>query len=238
MPVRDDNHGPIQPPQSHIDFILRVGGKNPYGEPLYRLVWAENRYRPEGGIWHDWDENLTVQERGGLITDEQGRFRPSDKKPLRIVAEIRKVHKYMGAHGPLKGWIIERWQPAFMYGARDSWPKHPVTGQPILGPWPEFGDYEKVTDPAVHLPALSTIKNAIEKCEFNREYHKQSVEAAVREAVNEAEFRYEEKMRKEMEEAIAFFRDQLSPWNHISLSAGRWREELARRAGVREHAGN
>jgi len=36
---------------------------NPYGEPLYRLVWAEGRFVESGGEWLDWDENLSITER-------------------------------------------------------------------------------------------------------------------------------------------------------------------------------
>jgi hypothetical protein len=59
-------------PKSLKDTLLRVGGTNPYGEPMFRLVRAEDRISRAAGEWNRWAEDLSVDDRGGLgINDIQ-----------------------------------------------------------------------------------------------------------------------------------------------------------------------
>lgn len=53
------------PPEA-LKYCLDVGGENPYGEPLFRLCLAEDRIMQAAGEWNQWDEDATVEERGGL----------------------------------------------------------------------------------------------------------------------------------------------------------------------------
>jgi len=56
-------------PQAHRDAILNVGGRNPYEEPLYRLVLAEDRVTRAAGEWTIWGEEVSLDDRGGLGLD-------------------------------------------------------------------------------------------------------------------------------------------------------------------------
>lgn len=53
-------------PPELLKYCLIAGGENPYGEPLIRLCLAEDRIMQAAGEWNQWDENATVEERGGL----------------------------------------------------------------------------------------------------------------------------------------------------------------------------
>jgi hypothetical protein len=235
--VRTDIQGEPRAPKSYEEFLRRVGGKNPYGELQYRLVYTDTRFQSQAGMWKDWDPTLSIQERGGMIQNDHGYMIASAATPDRVLLEVRDVLKY--PHMPER-WILERWCPAHYYGSKASWESLvvPETTLPLMGPFPEFGDYEMVAGPAEELPSHTYLKQAIEACEELREEHRGTVEQVIAERVSDAEYAYEQQSRAEMEENVAFFRDQLSPWGSSSLAAGRWRQDLANRAGVKEHAGN
>lgn len=52
-------------PQEFQDELTRVGGTNPYGEPIFRVVWGSYTFRWAGGYWVDGLEgNREVAESG------------------------------------------------------------------------------------------------------------------------------------------------------------------------------
>ena len=83
-------------------LLERIGGKNPYGQPNYRIVWSEDRM--------EWRFDEHKRKYG------DGRDR----------------------------WVLEKWVAPQEYGSRQEWEAcvEPVTYLPILGPYPENGDYE------------------------------------------------------------------------------------------------
>ena len=145
-------------------FLLRIGGKNPHGEPMYRLVLAQRCTTLVGGLWHDWEDNLSLAERGGMVATDRG-MAPSPHRPQRVVADLRKVQRYPD----MQGWILQRWYPVHMYGvSRQWWESQVVPGSdvPLLGPYPETGNYEKVSGaPVDHEPSLSRLEDAIRRVE-------------------------------------------------------------------------
>lgn len=225
--LRDEVRGVLRPPREIQEFMLRVGGYTPFGEAMYRMEWAENIYQLEGGIWTEWDDDVPVSERGGLY---------STATPKSVTVDLREVLRYPG----MVGWIIERWESVDYFGGKQSWEaaKVPGTDIPFLGPLNEHGRYVLVSGPSVEMPTTLDIKGAIEQVEWNKDQHHGSVERATQEALNDATYRYEEEGRKLRERAEATFRDAMSPWHSTGLAAGRWRNEMAKRAGITEHAGN
>ena len=82
-------------PQSIEDFLVRIGGRNPYGESNYRACLAQYRFIKAGETWNDWDEALETNERGGLTFNEElMAMAPSGNKPIRVVAEMRDIPRY------------------------------------------------------------------------------------------------------------------------------------------------
>lgn len=232
--TRDDIKGEPRCPKYIEEFLRRVGGKNPLNESIYRCVHTTTRYKIEGGAWNLWDENLTLQERGGLILSEQGLLIPSPHKPNRVEVGLREMLKYSG----FVGWVVERWMPASFYGTRDAWPH--LQGHadiPLLGPYPIDGDYEACSTISAELPSLGDLHNAIlTQVAWNESRLQEDVTSIVKQRAYEAEWEFEEQMRKEREENEYRIRDFLSPWKSLSLEASRWRNDAARKAGVKEHA--
>lgn len=109
--------------------LIRAGGLNPLGEPLYRMVWGWSRLSPIGGKWEDKDKT---------------------------VFEMRMLPKYMSTdeHGNLtfNRWHIEKWLPPETYGSPEEWYASTIeyedevhkTGRFLyaLGEYPSRGEYE------------------------------------------------------------------------------------------------
>lgn len=234
---RDDIQGEPMAPKAYVEFLLRVGGKTPLGEPMYRLVHTSTRFARQAGHWKEWAPELSIAERGGMVANDHGYMVASDKQPDRVVTEIREVLLYPHMKDR---WVLERWMPAHMYGSREAWERVTLKGTelPILGPYPENGDYQFTAGPAEELPSFEYIQQAISECENLREQHRGTVEEEVLQRVADAEHEAElaaVTFQREVAEAV---RDQLQPWTQTTAEAGRWRQSLAERAGVREHAGN
>lgn len=133
--------------------------------PKYRLVWAPHRLTPSGGVWLDWDHSLSVAERNEDV-----------RRPLRRVLEVRQVPRY----GPLKGWVLEKWQPPYAYGTPESWYKPAVIGGTMLwipwanryfpsqGEYPTFGEYEYAS---YHFPSDGDLSESLIMTAIGRMEH-------------------------------------------------------------------
>ena len=164
-PERNDVTPAGRPPDVYRRFLTQVGGVNPYGEPRYRLVRAEEALVFRGGIWHDWPENTSARDQGGIVFSEEKKLVQtvvpdalggkhlitsevpaevgiSTTQPLRVVREMRWISRYP----QLKGWVLQHWDPADMYAPRETWENLIVPGGPPrlqwLGEFPVCGAYE------------------------------------------------------------------------------------------------
>jgi hypothetical protein len=110
------------PPPWAAEMLTRSGGLNLYGEPVYRLVWSNNRL-----AWV-----------AGRFTD-----RNNEGYVIREVLAARMMPKY-----PVQNrWIIEQFLPAEKYGTPEGWYRNTKEwgeegNLPQLGPYPSRGDYE------------------------------------------------------------------------------------------------
>lgn len=97
---------------------LKHFGQNPFGENMWRVVWAPTRVYLVGGRWTDRVE--------GRIT--------------RTVDEYRWIQRYGEEQ---RGWVLEKWLSAMEYaGPKELWIPDEVTGLYELGPYPSRGEYE------------------------------------------------------------------------------------------------
>lgn len=238
--MRTDIHGEPRCPKTIADFLVRVGGKTPTGEAMYRCVHSSTVYRKQGGMWKEWDDSLTLQERGGMVQSPSGFLVPSHCKPNSVEVCIKEIRKYE-QEGMENAWILERWVPASYFGSEKQWYAQHVPGYPsvpLLGPYPSDGDYRLVAGPIPTIPELSRLKEAIERTEQAKEELRGDVEAIVKEEMYEAQRAYDAQEEKNIAEREARYKDILSPWTSTSLGAGRIRQAWADAAGVRGHAGN
>lgn len=105
--------------------ISEIGGLNPHGQPLFRVVRGSDRMTWIGGAWRDHDSN--------------GNF-------LREVVETRQVPKYPDA---LERYVFEGWMPPENYGTEQEWKENftkIIAGQFVeeLGEYPRHGEYELI----------------------------------------------------------------------------------------------
>jgi len=258
-------------------FLERVGGTNPHGEPNYRIVIAEFVQIYRGNNWHDWPKNTRIQDQGGLVFSEERKIvrtvvpdvtggkhelvyeapaevAVSHQQPLRIVSEMRWIRRY--PH--LNGWVLQHWDPPYLYGSRAEWESHRVPGAThllSLGEFPNHGDYEiscEWCDPQKgfqrlgglpELPPLSILETAIQQREARR--HEQlSANPEWRHLTRMLEWQEQQEAeeRKNKESLQKYYRDIMKPYMASSLESGRLREQLANRARARGvelgHVGN
>jgi hypothetical protein len=230
---RYDIHGVERAPQEIQDYLLAIGGRTPFDEPMWRLVLARNVvWKVAGG--KVWNESLSVSERGGFDLFEGC---PYDNQPLRdesgkLVEQQRYPH--------LDGWILQRWFPSSFYN-KAQWfvPENCLPdGTPKLGPFPQYGDYEMVGGTMERVPDKQELYDFISAYYRGLEGRSGSVESRVHEAVNAAQYAQQREERKTRTFVDEYMRDRCSYIWSSSLEAGRVREEVGKRLGIREHLGN
>lgn len=231
--MRDDIRGVERCPSHLEDYLLSIAGATPFGEPMWRLVLARNViWKVAGG--KIWDQNLSIAERGGF---DVAAAMPHENRPLRDESD-RLVEQQRYPH--IEGWILQRWFPPSAYN-KSHWfaPENCLPdGTPKLGPFPEYGDYEIAGGPVERVPGKQELYDFISWYYQQLESRKGSVESRIREAVNAAE--YERRRREAQMRVFAdeYVRDKCSYLQSSSLEAGRIREQVARRCGIKEHVGN
>lgn len=119
------NH--LEPPPGVQEYLTDYGGRNIYGDPNFRVVWANGR--------------IVTRTRRFIDTDASGNI-------IRQTVGTRTIRRY-SVPALHDRFVIEKWHPASFYGDPDSWQYkntklidgHLV--QPI-GDYPARGDYEHV----------------------------------------------------------------------------------------------
>jgi hypothetical protein len=225
-------------PRDTQRFLKRYGGTNPYGLPKWRLVVSSERLVKEAGVWRDWDEGLSIKERGGLnfspLAGQPGvAYQRYENKPLRVVTEIRETEKYP----QVSGWILESWLPASSYGTREDWYSYKADDgkTPMLGTYPECGDFEMQYGPWKTLPSIDLLQTLISQYSSSIANRKGTAFSRAVEYLERARYAAEKEEKRLREEYAAEFNDVLTPIKSTSLEACRWRQDLAKRAGIREH---
>lgn len=256
--MRDDIQGALTDcPQSLVVELIKLGGTNPFGEPNLRVCLSQNRVMKQAAEWHDWDTNLTVQERGGMVSDDEGNIVASQHKPNRVVAEMRTIPRYPICDCPegvlvdkksgkraeagdceecsgVRGWIIEKWWPAHVIaGTPEQWYAAKVKGTdlPRLGPYPTEGAYRRVprTKATMRVPSIEQIAAVINYLNRCAEQAPMSREQFILECNAVAEYENEKYKREDRERIKQQISESLDPLKGSSLAAGRQREVYAKR---------
>lgn len=153
-----------QAPKDIQNFLLKLAGWNPHGEPMLRIVLADKILIYRGNAWHDWPDYAGLNDQGGIQFSDEKIIRdvvvngpmgkdmvatmemPAEmivnpQKPMRVVREMRWIQRY-----PQKrGWMLQMWEPPSRYGSREWWENQRVEGAEdlmILGSFPDNGAYE------------------------------------------------------------------------------------------------
>lgn len=242
-------------PKGIEQFLVRVAGRNPFGEPVFRLAIAEGILKQVGAEFYKWPDGTGHLERGKLVDDNGLIMEEPPVKPLSITAEMRWVPKYP----QLKGWVLEEWHPADKFGTREEWESRTVPGYdhlPVLGPYVPEGRYMLAmpngwgqaargheNDPRFKghhgLPPVSVLKAAIEWIEHNRNYWASLTPAQRRARWEDMDIQREELRKKyEREKVMGGAREVCDIILSSSLEAARVRNEWAKAAGIKSHVGS
>ncbi len=231
--MRDDIRGVDRCPADVAEYLETIGGKTPFGEPMWRLVLAHTVvWKVRGG--KIWDDSLTVAERGG-IDIETGRQHTN--KPLRDESDkLTEQRRY----SYLEGWILQKWFPASSY-SKSEWfapDRCFPDGTPHLGPYPYCGDYEMQGCAVEQMPSKEALRGFIGSYYQALEKRSPNIETRMRERQNTLEYEERERNRQALAHVDAVRRDRCSYITSGSLAAGRIRTERAEKLGIRTHMGN
>lgn len=266
MSRRNDVRDEGKAPKDVQSFLRKIGGRTPFGENQYRLVLAQHVLVYEGGEWCDYPDEAPISERGGLdyqMSDSGLYLAGADAhKPERVVCEMRWTERYPPE---AQGWTLQKWYPCDYY-PKEEWENIKLKDHAdlaVLGPYPTEGNYEQCTvwqedlgaglilsDPQMskygmiskyvkEIPPLRALEKAV-ICFENRPAPTDL--AATREQrikIRVAEWMFNEERRREKRREMKrqIMKDHMSPYWGNSLEAGRLREVLAKRAGIKSHVG-
>jgi len=219
-------------PSAIRDSITKHGGINVYGKPYWRVIIAEFHTRKKRSFWAEWPSGTIEQFRpAGYTPDGKAIFEPTGQKPTRIVYEVRETPMW-----PTKGWILERWASAEVWGTREQW-------SPDAGPYPEEGEYVRVC-PSQECPIwekcpdINDLKQAISQWEYNFLNRPTNFDIALMMFVEEERLEHEKELDAIEEEVRYMMKHDVIPiFNSTSLEAQRLRNDAAEAAGVRSHIG-
>ena len=249
MKTRPDVLPWARAPKGITDLLTKIGGRNPFREPTFRLSIAEGVLKQAGAEWFKWRDGIPARMMGTMLVDIEGnKVRPPAEVPLSVDAEVRWVRKYP----PLKGWILEEWQPAHLLGTREEWEERKVPNHPeiaSLGPYPNEGMYmlslpygwkqpdeKHVNDPRfeghVGLPTESVLTIAVQYVTNCRDFWGQMTPANRRRMMDDADLATSAlKEKYERDHKVDMAREVADVVMSTSVEAGRLREQWAKDAG-------
>lgn len=129
----------IPKPQVHYSADLTRYGSNPYGEPLYRVVFAPSVRHLVGGRWRDGAVEYRSRPTYGHIGNEW------------VLERWVPAHEYCGMS-----------QSDYEIRFRNE------TGLFTMGPYPSNGTYVMCMDSPIKVEAISTVGKLIEGIEHGR----------------------------------------------------------------------
>jgi hypothetical protein len=211
--------------------LARYGGLNQYARAHWRIVLSEERLVRRGGVFREMPSGEVEQ----FQIADGGRVQYTPVKPERERSGYFDVPKYA-----VRGWILERWFPASMYGDRASWEsvKSSDGVTPMMGPYPSEGEYFMLAGPWAKIPEMADLKTAIAMHIRMEEANPVSYEQRLLEEIH-ADLDLELKQyEKVMSDVAHFYETEVEPvMRGTSLAAGRIRNELAAMTGDRTHQG-
>jgi hypothetical protein len=109
--------------------LREYGGLSPDGQPIWRMVLAQNcRIRCFGTLNH--------------VSQSIKDF-PEDAKATDLVIDRTEEGEFWVPRYRVKGWILQRWFPPSIWGARQNWEQEKASDgrTRLLAAWPQRGDY-------------------------------------------------------------------------------------------------
>lgn len=211
-------------------MIARWGEKNPFGKPNWRVCLAQNVMVLRGGIFKEMPGGEGVMFAVGAA----GKVHYRPMSPTRVKSGYFEVPRY-----PHQGWIMERWQPAHMWGTPDEWAANKSEdGTPMMGPYPKEGDYFMICGPFPKLPEWSDMECAIAQYERQQRMRPADMAMALKMAFKNEKEALEKRRQKFEDELELRRKSDLEPvMRSGSLAASRYRQYLNKISGQTGHSG-
>lgn len=185
--------------------LTQWGGKNPYGLPNWRIILAENHLVQRAGTWTEFeadDKQAEFQHHRTEAGDHACTFQTQAIAPTKV-----KIGMYWVPKWPVRGWILERWFPAGAWGNKESWESAKSSDgvTPMMGPYPEKGDYFLLDGPWEEIPNLEDVRRAVSTWEndtthshgvIDPEKLEEAMNATLREEEQREEAQYEVLLRE------------------------------------------
>lgn len=140
-------------PQYVLDELAEYGGRSPNGQPIWRLVLAQNCRIHCFGPRNQLPEGLKLSE---LSDDPHAKV---SVVPTRIELGEFWIPRYKH-----RGWILERWFPASAWGTRERWEAEKASDQRtrLLASFPHRGAYMMMPcGPWKSIAEVGDLKGAI-----------------------------------------------------------------------------
>lgn len=218
-------------PRSLSKRLTNFGGRNPYGEPNWRVCLSQSCTQICGGIFHTLPD-------GDLSIVEEGPDGTLYHKAISDTAQherVMRTPKY-----PHEGWIMERWFPPHMWGTREWWESQMAEDgiTPLMGPYPEKGDYFMLAGPWTECPTISDIETAIQT--YNQMQANRPVNLArhMEQQIKDQKEKWTKRREAYVKMLDDRFKSEILPvLKSTSLSAQMVRNQAQEMSGQRGHLG-
>lgn len=219
----------LDAPKDIRNWLKRFAGLNPYGKTNWRVCLAQHRLATRGGVFH----HLPTGEIEMFALGPGGRVESRPMPGHKITSGMMEIPAYQG-----DGWIMERWMPAHIWGAREWWnAQRGEDGSALLGPYPTEGDYWMICGPFPKMPELGDMEEAISRYECAQRNRPVNLENYVRMAIKQEQEDIAKRRHKLVEYLEERRKSDLLPvLRSGSLSAQRFRQQLQKDAGLSGHS--
>ncbi len=149
-------------PQAVNDELLAYGLTSPDGQPIWRLVKAELcRVHCFGTRNHIQKGKLEAYENDEVQWNEK---QEAEIKETRLIEPDRiEVGEHWIPRYKFKGWVLQRWFPASVWGSRENWEGQRARDERtrLLAAYPSRGDYLMMAGPWPTILQAGDLKGAI-----------------------------------------------------------------------------
>lgn len=221
----------LDAPESYRKTLLRIGGKNPHGKPMWRVCIAEHCTRKTSGLLH----HLPTGELSVFEIDGKGKVHGKTSLGDRVESGVFELPRY-----PVEGWIIERWFPAAIWGTPETWnAEKGESGERIMAEeFPREGDYWMTNGPFEQIPDIGDLENAVQQWEHEFRNRPTNVEGLFERSIKAARERREKRRQRLIKELEYLRQHELVPvLKSSSLEAQSVRNDLQKMVGDRSHLG-
>lgn len=217
-------------PEAVRRAITSFGGLTPYGLPMWRACIAEHCVAVRGGVFYEWPNG----ELEAITLGPGGKMVCNPISPTSARSGFMEVPRY-----PHEGWILEKWFPNHCWGERQWWESvRAADGTPMMGPYPEEGEYFMIAGPWERCPEISDVEFAIQAYERHRANTPVDLDTAISQSMRDEDGRQRDRYEALVKELELYRTSEIIPvLKSGSLNAQAVRNDIQKRLGLKSHLG-